>query len=64
MKLLAFVLSAVAVVAGAPMGSGPTDAVDIASRAPVSLLLERPSPVSRRTECRQPRILLLQGRKF
>ncbi|SJL06459.1 uncharacterized protein ARMOST_09796 [Armillaria ostoyae] len=37
MKFLAFVLSAVAVVASAPLGSEPTDAVDIASRAPVSL---------------------------
>ncbi|KAK0200276.1 hypothetical protein DFS33DRAFT_1360294 [Desarmillaria ectypa] len=34
MKLLAFVLSAVAIVAGAPLGSGPAGAVDIASRAP------------------------------
>ncbi|KAK0187306.1 hypothetical protein F5146DRAFT_770741 [Armillaria mellea] len=34
MKLLAFVLSAVAVVAGAPTGSSPTHAIDIASRAP------------------------------
>ncbi|KAK0440564.1 hypothetical protein EV421DRAFT_1815752 [Armillaria borealis] len=34
MKLVAFVLSAVAVVAGAPLGSGPTNTVDIASRAP------------------------------
>ncbi|KAK0218655.1 hypothetical protein IW262DRAFT_1462155 [Armillaria fumosa] len=37
MKLLAFVLSAITIVAGAPMGSDPTDAVDIASRAPVGL---------------------------
>ncbi|PBK98380.1 hypothetical protein ARMGADRAFT_1075232 [Armillaria gallica] len=34
MKLLAFVLSVVAVVAGAPLGSESTDAIDIASRAP------------------------------
>lgn len=34
MKLLAFVLFAIFIVAGAPMVSGPTDAVDIASRTP------------------------------
>ncbi|KAK0486550.1 hypothetical protein IW261DRAFT_802090 [Armillaria novae-zelandiae] len=44
MKLLAFVLSAITIVASAPMGSGdPTDAVDIASRAPVSLASESSS---------------------
>ncbi len=37
MKLLVFVLSALAVVSGAPLGSGPANATDIASRAPVSL---------------------------
>ncbi|KAK0452962.1 uncharacterized protein EV420DRAFT_632860 [Desarmillaria tabescens] len=34
MKLFAFVLSAVAIVAGAPLGSEPASTVDIASRAP------------------------------
>ncbi|KAG7440912.1 uncharacterized protein BT62DRAFT_1012135 [Guyanagaster necrorhizus] len=36
MKLLALIFSAVAVVAGAPTGSGSTIAVDIVSRAPNS----------------------------
>lgn len=37
MKLIAFILSAIAVIAGAPMGSGPTDVINIAFHAPVSL---------------------------